>query len=329
MAITRSQMRRQLYRGGGIASVPRRQKYGLGDWVRKLIPNEIANVASKAAPFVAPFNPIAAGLMRGIGRYDKRGNLGDALKQGLGTYAGGQAARYLGGAGMQSGIDPRGGLGIGEGAWASPFKAAEAGKFAGYDAMGYDPALPTKKPFLEKFGKVGEFLQKGKDKFGKMTRLGQMGTVFAGGTTLALLADKIVGPKKPDETMGQYLARRKSSVGEYLRFYYKRTNPLAGETEVQDFVDINTKEYASGGRVGYNIGSPREDLEAGAESIVYEGNMDPNKQMASYGYDDAMAESRQAYEQGLKDGTVPIGLKSLSTINISKNSSGKSLFSRR
>jgi hypothetical protein len=39
----------------------------LKDLVRKLIPNEIANVASKAAPFVAPFNPIAAGLMRGIG----------------------------------------------------------------------------------------------------------------------------------------------------------------------------------------------------------------------------------------------------------------------
>ena len=29
----------------------------------------------------------------------------------------------------------------------------------------------------------------------------------------------------------------------------------------------------------------------------------------------------------LDDGTVPIGLNSLSTINISKNSSGKSLFS--
>ena len=284
MAITRSQMRRQMYRGGGIASVPRRQKYGLGDWVRKLIPNEIANVASKAAPFVAPFNPIAAGLMRGIGRYDKRGSLSDALKQGLMTYGGGQAARYLGGAGMQTGIDPRGGMGaLGKSAWSTPFGAAsEAGKFAGYDAMGYDPALPTKKPFLEKFGKVGEFLQKGKDKFGKMTRLGKMGTVFAGGTTLALLADKIVGPKKPDETMSDYIARRKSSVGEYLRFYYKRTNPLAGPKEVDEFVAANTREYsAQGGRIGYNIGSPREDLDAGAESIVYEGNMDPNKQMSS------------------------------------------------
>ena len=92
--ITRSKMRRQLYRGGGIT----RQRYGLGDLVRKLIPNEIADVASKAAPFVAPFNPIAAGLMRGIGRYDQRGSLSDALKQGIATYGLGQGARYLGGA---------------------------------------------------------------------------------------------------------------------------------------------------------------------------------------------------------------------------------------
>jgi hypothetical protein len=113
-------------------------------------------------------------------------------------------------------------------------------------------------------------------------RLGKMAAVGAAGTSIALLADKLTGPKKPDETMGQYLARRKSSVGEYLRFYYKRTNPLAGPKEVDEFVAANTREYsASGGRVGYNIGSPREDLDAGAESITYEGNMDPNKQMAS------------------------------------------------
>jgi len=258
-------MRRQLYRGGGIASVPRRQKYGLGDFVRKLIPNEIANVASKAAPFVAPFNPIAAGLMRGIGRYDKRGNLGDALKQGALTYGLGKAANYGlsqiptgSGGSLASGMDAT-----------TKFAASENANI--------------KKSFLgDKFGKVGEFLSGAKGKWDEMGRLGKMGTVFAGGTTLALLADKIVGPKKPDETMGQYLARRKSSVGEYLKFYYKRTNPLAGPKEVDEFVAANTREYsAQGGRIGYNIGSPREELDAGAESIVYEGNMDPNKQMAS------------------------------------------------
>ena len=36
--------------------------------IRKLIPNEIAKVAEKVAAFVAPFNPLAAGLMQGAGR---------------------------------------------------------------------------------------------------------------------------------------------------------------------------------------------------------------------------------------------------------------------
>jgi hypothetical protein len=55
--ITRAQMPRQLRDKGGIASVTPRENYGLGskikDRFRKLIPNELADVAVKAAPFVA------------------------------------------------------------------------------------------------------------------------------------------------------------------------------------------------------------------------------------------------------------------------------------
>ena len=278
MAITRAQMRRQLYRGGGIASVPRRQRYGLGskwqdfkdktiDRVRKIIPNEIANVATKAAPFVAPFNPLAAGLMRGFGRLDQRGDLGDALKQGLLTTGLGAGARYLGGAAPMGGgitefsspIQPGGPIanmysGITGGKDAA---AAKYGTEAGFLKSGAGGGGGGKKRFLEKFGPVGEFLQKGKDKFGEMGMLGQMGTIFAGGTGVALLADKLAGPKQDDETVGEYMARRKSSVAEYLKFYYKRTNPLAGEQEVDEFVTANTREYsAQGGRIGYANGTP-------------------------------------------------------------------------
>ena len=70
-----------------------------------------------------------------------------------------------------------------------------------------------------------------------------------------------------------------------------------------------TQEAASGGRIGYNMGSPREELDAGAQSITYEGNMNPNTQMASYGFDEAMAESRQAYDQGIEDGTIPFDME--------------------
>ena len=60
--------------------------------IRNLIPNELADVAVKAAPFVAPFNPGVAGLMRGIGRFDQRGSISDALKQGAATFVFGKLA---------------------------------------------------------------------------------------------------------------------------------------------------------------------------------------------------------------------------------------------
>ena len=49
--ITRSQMRRQLRAKGGIMNVAPREKFGLGSSIkkrlRKLIPNEVADVAVK------------------------------------------------------------------------------------------------------------------------------------------------------------------------------------------------------------------------------------------------------------------------------------------
>ena len=100
-------MNRQLY---GIGNLVEREQYGLGSkikkFVRNIIPNEVAQVASVAAPFVAPFNPLLAGAMAGLGSFDQTGRIGSSLlKAGL-TYGGGQAARYLGGAGFQQGFNP-------------------------------------------------------------------------------------------------------------------------------------------------------------------------------------------------------------------------------
>ena len=95
---------RQMAAYGGIMGLDGRRKYGLGSRLRKLIPNELAKVAEVAAPFVAPFNPLAAGLMSGIGGYDRTGNIGSSLKSGLMNYGLGQGARYLGGAGLQKGL---------------------------------------------------------------------------------------------------------------------------------------------------------------------------------------------------------------------------------
>jgi len=105
MAISRSLMNRQLRADGGIMQVAPREKFGLGSklkkFVRKIIPNEVSEIAVKAAPFVAPFNPLLAAGMAGIGGFDQTGRIGSSLKSGLMTYGMGQGARYLGGAGFQ------------------------------------------------------------------------------------------------------------------------------------------------------------------------------------------------------------------------------------
>jgi len=96
---------RQMAAYGGIMGLDGRRQYGIGSSIkkriRKLIPNEIAEVAVKAAPFVAPFNPQLAAVMAGVGGFDQTGRIGSSLKSAGLTYAGGQAARYLGGAGFQ------------------------------------------------------------------------------------------------------------------------------------------------------------------------------------------------------------------------------------
>jgi hypothetical protein len=98
-------MKRQLRKGGGIMAISPRENFGIGSslkrFVRKVIPNEVSEIAVKAAPFVAPFNPAAAAALSGIGTFDQTGSISDAIKSGGLNYAGGQAARFIGGAGFQ------------------------------------------------------------------------------------------------------------------------------------------------------------------------------------------------------------------------------------
>ena len=104
---------RQMAAYGGIMGVDGRRKYGLGSslkkFVRKVIPNEVAEVAVKAAPFVAPFNPAVAAAMAGIGGFDQTGRIGSSLKNAAMTYGLGQLGRQVGGAGMQGNPFTQGG----------------------------------------------------------------------------------------------------------------------------------------------------------------------------------------------------------------------------
>jgi hypothetical protein len=156
---------RQMAAYGGIMGLDGRRQYGIGSsfkkLVRKVIPNEVAKVAEVAAPFVAPFNPLAAGLMSGIGGFDRTGRIGSSLKSGLMNYGLGQGARYLGGAGFQTGINPMTGSGVpGAGFFSSPMGTETGiGKF-----------LDSRKPAFTPSGN-------------KNVRLDQQPSIFGGSQT--------------------------------------------------------------------------------------------------------------------------------------------------
>ena len=245
--ITRAQMQRQLRNKGGIMTVKTiRQKYGLGDFVRKIIPNELAKVAEVAAPIVAIANPALApfaAVAGGLGRYDRTGDLGSSALYGGAVGLGGMASQKFGFGGPDSFLSRRGiGGGIG-------FKESARNVLLG-KPMG-ERGLPGK----GLFGVGGDFSIKG---IGEAIGKGTPG-VFLGTTALALLGQKLVGPKKEDETEEEYLQRRKTAVGGYLRRYYSNLNPTASATDVESFVQRNLVDYkAEGGRIGYAEGTPQE-----------------------------------------------------------------------
>ena len=256
-------MRRQLYRGGGITSL-RRQKYGLGDFVRKLIPNELADIAVKAAPFVAPFNPGVAGLMRGIGRYDQRGSLSDALKQGLATTALGAGARYLGG---QRGMEDIMGGGLRN--FSSPISEDSSLRTL-FQRDKVNPFEETAKAG----GGGGErgglkIIQRGvdfiKDKVPLVKKLPDnvaqkllVGGAIAGASALASYFKGDFRPQEEGESMEEYLAARKDVVGKQMRIYMDNYFKFDPEYSQLDNAGKNAfvarYNVAQGGRIGYQTG---------------------------------------------------------------------------
>ena len=253
--ITRAQIRRQLRKNGGIMNTVPRTGFFLGgikDRIRKLIPNEIANVASKAAPFVAMlpgYGPAAAGLMRGIGRFDKRGSVSDALKQGIGTYAGGK----LFGAGMER----------------------FAGRPTGGSALETLRELPGKTLDLIKPGEPGSnIITKGTKNLLKQQLL--FGAATGG---LSYIYEKFMKeePEQQEgETMGEYMARRKRNVSAKMRQYmdnymaFDKDYSSKTDEEKTAYIDsLNTEYegYYQGGRVGLANGSPHFDPPTFSEGV--------------------------------------------------------------
>jgi hypothetical protein len=171
-------MNRQLRANGGIMEVTPRENFGLGSklkkFVRKIIPNEVADIAVKAAPFVAPFNPALAAGMSGLGTFDQTGSISAGLKSGAMNYGGGQLARYVGGAGFQGNPFGQGGAFTGSGfksGFSSPLgNDTGLGKF--FSNRGTDAIQPVSG------GEYGQFTE---PTFGAGDVLGgEMGTTGAG-----------------------------------------------------------------------------------------------------------------------------------------------------
>ena len=254
-------MRRQLYRGGGIAGLYPRQKFGIGsdlkDFVRKIIPNEIADVAVKAAPLVAPFYPGAAALMRGVGRFDQRGSMSDALKQGALTYGFGKGAGMLGGA--ESGPGFFGGQ-----------TYSKAGFREGPIGRAWDRMMPERKAldktfnpgegYVESIPGAGEFggtITKGTtdklslkgimDKWNKLGPAAQTAIVGVGSGAIAGVAQWFENqiPQEPGESMEEYIARRKVSVGKLMRQYMDNTRAFDAQwtTMTDEQKDAEVAKY--------------------------------------------------------------------------------------
>ena len=231
--INRAKMPRQLRNKGGITNVTPRTNYFLGGIkkrLRKLIPNELADIAVKAAPFVAPFNPAIAGLMRGIGRFDQRGSISDALKQGFGTYVGGQGLRMLGGAGAQEGLGGfRFSSPLDEGRTAAVRNLFSPKETLGptYDEAGLEVAKGTAGTSTGKTRGIGaiEKLRQQIPIINKLDPIVGQQLIVGGATSAAsLVYDKFANDFRehdPEtESYEEYLAQRKETVGRQMRQYF-------------------------------------------------------------------------------------------------------------
>ena len=277
--INRAKMPRQLRDNGGIASVTPRKKYGLGSKLkerfRKLVPNELADIVVKAAPFVAPFNPGIAGLMRGIGRFDQRGSISDAFKQGVGTFAAGQLFRQIGGAGTQKSF-----LGTPGDRFTSPLSADRTTAIkdffnpqeklgSTYDEAGLEVAKPTKGTTAKTVAGEPEFVTKTTkatiDKIPIINKLPEFAKsqILVGGATGAITYVyeaflKEEPPQEEGETIEEYMARRKENVGRKMRSYFdnyfKFDKDYSAMTDEQKQAFIDRVNVKDGGRIGYQTG---------------------------------------------------------------------------
>ena len=268
-------MPRQLRSRGGMSVKTIRQKYGIGSFVkeriRKLIPNELADIAVKAAPIVAPFNPLVGAAMRGIGRFDQRGSISDALKQAAATGAFGVGVRQLGGAKGIGGFSREG--------FSSPLSAEKSEAFSSLFKGG--EKAKTVDETKKGIGVVRSATEKTLGKIPIVRELPPLvqQQILVGGATAAAsaVASFFKGEFRehdPEtESFEEYLAQRKKVVGGQMRTYFdnyfKFDKDYSTMTDEEKDQFVARYNVAKGGRIGFQEGS--KDNAAKINELVEKG----------------------------------------------------------
>ena len=227
MTISRGQMKRQLYMGGGIMSL---SKEGIGG---------------------GDYKGIDMGSRTGFGVLEKAKDLGKKAVKGITSIAKSDAGKLaLAGAALYGlgGAKFLGGEGIfkaGQGLQRfrnfANLPSAIGGLFTGVQNVDTGDLSIVKGKFST--SPIGEFL---KTKTGKFAALGGLSAFL---TTQFGMTDQQKEEVLKDPTQ----------LKSYLRLYYTNLNPKAGAEEIEEFVTTNTAEYAVGGRVNKAMGDTASD----------------------------------------------------------------------
>jgi len=232
-------MNRQLYMGGGIMGAVPRENFFLGKAVKA-----VTKPLKKAVKTVGKIakSPVGKAALIGATAFGIPGTGFGGLFGRAGF--GGEAVGLLG----AKGIGPTlGQFGIN--------RALIADQTADYQG-GPTSILGAAKKALG-IGGGG----KGIGNLGKLATLGLVSTFLTESLGMT------------EEQAKEEIARDPSG---YLERYYRNLNPNASEEEVTSFVAANTSEYAVGGRVGFDNGSPKINLDDVLRDFLDKGDMDPD-----------------------------------------------------
>jgi|7_EtaG_2_1085326.scaffolds.fasta_scaffold00865_8 hypothetical protein len=122
----------------------------------------------------------------------------------------------------------------------------------------------------------------------KFTNMGTGAKIGIGSALITYLA----GQGMPEEQIAE-IKQDPEKVRPYLKDLFTKLNPNLPDGQIEEMVEVNLSEYASGGRVGLYAGSPRggiETLDIEDEEIITPHDLKmeegvPIQQMAGFGTD--------------------------------------------